>query len=69
MTQPAVCIAANVRIPSERANSLQTVCMAAAFQELGLATTVLHARRYPQSPQGTTQPQEGRLPWHSYGAW
>jgi len=41
----ALVLVANARIPSQRAQSLQVVQMAAAFQRAGLATTLLHALR------------------------
>lgn len=47
MTEPKLYCVANARIPSKRAQSLQVVQMAAAFQRAGAATTLLHARRHP----------------------
>ena len=47
MTAPKLYCVANARIPSHRAQSLQVVQMAAAFQRAGASTTLLHARRRP----------------------
>lgn len=43
---PLVLIA-NARMPSQRAQSLQVLQVAAAFARAGAATTLLHARRFP----------------------
>ena len=45
-------LAANARLPSERAQTLQVVQMAAAFARAGVPTTLLHARRWrtPRHP-------------------
>ncbi len=43
-------LVANARLPSERAQSLQVVQMAAAFARAGVQTTLLHAERHPTPP-------------------
>lgn len=42
-----LCLIANARLPSQRAQSLQVVQVAGAFQRAGANTTLLHARRVP----------------------
>lgn len=50
MSEPSVlplALIANARMPSQRAQSLQILQVAAAFARAGAATTLLHARRFP----------------------
>ena len=62
MSAPELVIVANARIPSQRAQSLQVVQVAGAFQRQGARTTLLHARRVPTPPL-----PPGQDVWDYYG--
>lgn len=47
---PPLALIANARMPSQRAQSLQVLQVAAAFARAGALTNLLHARRFPTPP-------------------